>query len=96
MKGDYFRYLAEVATSDARTGKFFSKAKLYQEATFFIIIFFLHEVNIQVQNRHGVLRRLVPRLKCMKLACQVLHGHFGPVFLLQVSKNNEQKRCFLK
>ena len=24
MKGDYFRYLAEVATSDARTGKFFS------------------------------------------------------------------------
>ena len=25
-------------------------------------------------------------LKCMEVACQVLHGHFGPVYELQVSK----------
>ena len=40
---------------------------------------------------HGVLSRLVPHLKYMKLACQVLHGHFEPVYLLQVSKNNDEK-----
>ena len=28
--------------------------------------------------------------------CQVLFGHFGPVFLLQVSKNDDEERCFLK
>ena len=31
----------------------------------------------------------------MGLACWVLYGHFGPVYLLQVSKNDE-KGCFLK
>ena len=25
-----------------------------------------------------------------------LHGHFGPVYLLQVSKNDDEERCFLK
>ena len=34
------------------------KAKLFQEAIFFVIIF-LPQVNIQVQNDHGVLGRLI-------------------------------------
>ena len=25
-----------------------------------------------------------------------LHGYFGPVYLLQVSKNDDEERCFLK
>ena len=58
--------------------------------------FNLPEVNIQVQNGHGVLNRLVPCLKRIKLAFQVLHGHFEPVYLRQVSKNDDEKRCFLK
>ena len=40
--------------------------------------------------------RLVPYLKCIKLAFRVLHGHFGPVYLLQVSKKDDEKCCFLK
>ena len=36
------------------------------------------------------LSRLAPCLKCMELACQVLNGHFGPVYLLQVSKNDDE------
>ena len=32
----------------------------------------------------------------MELACGVLHGHFGPVYLLQVSKNVDEKRCFFE
>ena len=27
----------------------------------------------------------------MELACQVLHGHLGPVYLLQVSENDDKK-----
>ena len=46
--------------------------------------FYFSEVNIQVQNDHGVLSRLISRLKCMELGCQVLHGHFG--HLLQLLK----------
>ena len=38
----------------------------------------------------GVLRRLVPCLKCMELACQVLLGHFDPVFSLLVSKKGDE------
>ena len=30
------------------------------------------------------------------LACSVLHGHFGPVYLLQVIKNNDEERLLLK
>ena len=26
----------------------------------------------------------------------VLNGHFGPVYLLQVSKNDDEEHCFLK
>ena len=49
------------------------KAKLFQEATFFIISFtYLPEVNLQV------------------------HCSFLPVYLLWVSKNDDEKRCFLK
>ena len=32
----------------------------------------------------------------MDLGCQVLLGRFGPVYLLQVSKNDDEERCFLK
>jgi hypothetical protein len=32
----------------------------------------------------------------MELARQVLHGHFESAYLLQVSKNDDKKRCFLK
>ena len=35
-----------------------------------------------------------PHLKWMELGCQVLLGHFGPVYLLQVSKNDDEERCF--
>ena len=62
------------------------KAKLFQEATFYL----------PRQNGHRVLSRLVPSLKCMELAYEVLHGHFKPVYLLQVSKNDDEKRCFMK
>ena len=60
-----------------------SKAKLFQEA------------NIQVQNDHGVPHKLASCID-MRLAGGVLHGNFGPVYLLQVSKNNDKKHCFLK
>ena len=40
------------------------------------------------------LSRLVPCLKGIKLGCQVLLGHFGPVNLLQVSKNDDVECCF--
>ena len=40
----------------------------------------------------GVVRRLVPCLKCMELACRVLLGHFDPL----VSKKVDEKRCFVK
>ena len=29
-------------------------------------------------------------------SCKVLHGNFEPVYLLQVSKNDDEKHCFLK
>ena len=32
----------------------------------------------------------------MKLAIQVLHGHFGPEYLLEVGKNVDEKHCCLK
>ena len=37
-----------------------------------------------------------PILECMELICEVLLGHFWPVYLLHVSKNDDEKRCFLK
>ena len=38
--------------------------------------------------------KLVPCLKWMELGCQVLLGHFGPVNLPQVCKNDDEERCF--
>ena len=70
----------------SHTFPFFSKAKLLQEATFFIIIF---------TYGNGVLKRLASCLKCMELAFWVLLGHFGSVYLLQVSKNDNGKCCCL-
>ena len=32
----------------------------------------------------------IPMFK-MKLGCQVLLGHFGPVYLLQVGKNDDEE-----
>ena len=55
--------------------------------------FYLPKVIIKNQNGHGILSRLVPFLKCMKLVGKVLHGHFGPVYLLRVSKNDD-KTCY--
>ena len=54
------------------------------------------EVEVWVQNCPGVLSMIFPCPKCMKLACRVLHGNFGPVYLLEVSRNYDEKRCFLK
>ena len=39
---------------------------------------------------------LVPCLKFMKLGCHVLLGHFGPVYLHQVSRNDDEECCFWK
>ena len=40
------------------------------------------------------LSRLVPYLKLMELCCLVLLCHFGPAYLLQVSKNDDEVCCF--
>ena len=32
----------------------------------------------------------------MELGCQVLLDHFGPVYLLQVNKDDDEKPCFSK
>ena len=39
---------------------------------------------------------LVPCPKCMKLACRVLHGRFGPLYLIQVSKKDDEKTLLLE
>ena len=48
----------------------YTKAKLFLETMFFVIIF----TYLQVQNGNGVLNRLVPCLKCIELACWVLQA----------------------
>ena len=58
--------------------------------------FFLPEVDRQVQNSYGVLSRLVSRFKCTELAYGILDGHFGPINLLEASKNDDKDHCFLK
>ena len=55
----------------------------------------LPEVDIQIQNGQGVLGSLVPSILDMGLLLR-LHGHFGPMYLLQVSKNDDEELCFLK
>ena len=42
-----------------------------------------------------VLSMLVTSLKCMEVACRVLY-HFAPVYVLQVSKNDDEEHIFLK
>ena len=49
-----------------------------------------------VRNGHGLLSRLVLCILNMGLAYSVLNVHFGPVYLLQVSKNDDEEHCFLK
>jgi hypothetical protein len=46
--------------------------------------------------RDGVLSRLVLGILDMGLACSVLNGHFRPVYLLHVSKNDDEEHCFLR
>ena len=43
------------------------KPHYFKKQCFFIIIFTY--LNIQIQKGHGVLSRLFPCIKCMKLAC---------------------------
>ena len=52
--------------------------------------------NIPVQSGHGVLSRLVLCILDMGLAYSVLNGHFGPVYLLEVSKNDNEEHSILK
>ena len=56
--------------------------------------FYWPKVMMQVQNGNEVLNRLVPCLKCMDLAYWVFHCHFWHIY--QVSKNDDEKPCFLK
>ena len=68
----------------------------YSKKQYFLSSFLLTWDNIPVQNGHGVLSRLVLWILGMELACSVLNGHFEPVYLLQVSKNDkEEHRLFL-
>ena len=71
------------------------KAKSFKKTMFFIIFTYLY-LYIQVHNGPGVLGSLVPCLKSMELADQILHDHFELVYLLQVSKNDDENCCFLK
>ena len=51
--------------------------------------FDLPEVNIhfiQVQNGPGVLGRLFSCIKDTQIACWVLHGHLGPVYIFTSGK----------
>ena len=73
-----------------------SKAKLFPETTFFIIIFTYLKSKYTGPNWPWRTEQLVPSLIFMEPTCQVLHGHFGPVYLLQVSRNDDEKRCFWK
>jgi hypothetical protein len=70
-----------------------SKAKLLKEAMFFIIIF-TYLKKIYKSKWPWSLSRLVPCLKWIKLSCQALLGHFGPLYLLQVSKKDDEECCF--
>ena len=71
------------------------RATSFQEAKFFIIIHisYLPEVNIQVKNGHGVLDRLVPCIYDKKLEIAILDL---PIYLLYVTKIDDEKRCFFK
>ena len=70
-----------------------SKAKLFQ---LFSSSFLLTLSKYTGPNWPWRTKQLVPSPIFMELTCQVLHGHFGPVYLLQVSRNDDEKRCFWK
>ena len=70
---------------------FFSDVKQnYSKTQRFLSSFLLTWDNIPVQNGHGVLTRLVLSILDMGLASSVLNGHFGPVYLLRVSKIDDE------
>ena len=50
--------------------------------------------NIPVKNGHGVLSKRF--MHFIHETSSVLSGHFGPVYLLQVSKNDDKEHWFLK
>ena len=52
--------------------------------------------NIPIQNSHLVLNRLVVSILDMGLACSVINGRFGLVYLLQVRERVYEEHCFLK
>ena len=60
---------------------------------FFVIIFSYLKWLYKFKIGNGVFGRLVSSIR---QAFWVLHGHFGPVYLLQVSKNYDEKHYFLK
>ena len=53
-------------------------------------------LSLFILGRSSYVTALVLCLKCMKLAWWVLHSYFGPEWLHQVSKNDDEKHCFLK
>ena len=59
---DEFHHVA--TTNLPRSGRFFQTFLAFAEYGFY-----LPKVIIQVKNGNGVLKRLVPCLKCIKLAC---------------------------
>ena len=75
-----------------------TKAKLLLGETFFIIIFtYLNYLDVQVQNGKRVLTWQPSSIHFRHVTSLLrLDGHSGPVYLLQVSKNDDEKRCFLK
>ena len=52
----------------------------------FFVIFVLPKFIIEVQSGNEVLKRLVPCIWYMELACWVLYCHFGPLLLPYLGK----------
>ena len=74
-----------------------TKAKLFKEVTFFIITFTIPEVDIQVQNDHRVLDRLVTCIKTWYKPAEnsmVILDLY--IYIRQVKIMIKKKSCFMK